>query len=132
MVPEAEYNGAVAYARAKRALAVLTELWAEVAEQSVLWSTDAPGLGRYPGVQSALPGFRRITQTVLRSSEEGADTIVWLARAREAADISGKLFLDREPRTTHLRKAPGTPGARANLLPWLRATYAALSIEGNS
>jgi dehydrogenase/reductase SDR family protein 12 len=91
-----------------------------------------PGWADTPGVQSALPGFRRITQTVLRSSEEGADTIVWLARAREAADISGKLFLDREPRTTHLRKSTKeASGARANLLPWLRDTYAALSIDGS-
>ena len=73
----------------------------------------APGWADTPGVQSALPGFRRITQTILRSSEEGADTIVWLARAREAADISGKLFLDREPRTTHLRKSTKEPGRPA-------------------
>ena len=72
-----------------------------------------PGWADTPGVQSALPGFRRITQTVLRSSEEGADTIVWLARAREAAAISGKLFLDREPRTPIFAKAPRNPCARA-------------------
>ena len=134
IMPEGTYNGAIAYARAKRALTVLTELWAEEWQtKRVVVNSMHPGWADTPGVQSALPGFRRITQTVLRSSEEGADTIVWLARAREAADISGKLFLDREPRTTHLRKSTKEPpAARANLLPWLRATYAALSIEGNS
>ena len=31
-----------------------------------------------------------------------ADTIVWLAVATEAGKYHGKLFLDREVRTTHL------------------------------
>ena len=53
-------------------------------------------------MQSALPEFRTVMRTVLRSAEEGADTIVWLAVAREAGQVSGKLFLDREVRRTHL------------------------------
>ena len=134
IMPEDTYNGAIAYARAKRALTVLTELWAEEwRTKRVVVNSMHPGWADTPGVQSALPGFRRITQTVLRSSEEGADTIVWLARAREAAEIRGKLFLDREPRTTHLRKnTRESAGARAELLPWLRATYAALPLKGSS
>ena len=97
------YHGAQAYARAKRALTVLSELWAQQ------WRTDGiivnamhPGWADTPGVASALPTFRSITKRILRTADEGADTIIWLARASEAGAISGKLFLDREPRTPYL------------------------------
>jgi NAD(P)-dependent dehydrogenase (short-subunit alcohol dehydrogenase family) len=98
-----EYQGAQAYARAKRALTVLGELWAEQwRENNIIVNTMHPGWADTPGVASALPTFRSITKRILRTSEEGADTIIWLARAKEAGDVSGKLFLDREPRTPYL------------------------------
>lgn len=124
------YNGSVAYARAKRALTTLTEHWAERwAGDQIVVNSMHPGWADTPGVQSALPLFRRITRKVLRSAEEGADTIVWLARAREADQITGKLFLDREPRTTHLRKNTiESPEARSQLIPWLEKTFADLAI----
>ncbi len=126
-----DYNGSVAYARAKRALTVLTELWAEDwAQDNIVVNSMHPGWADTPGVQSALPGFRRLTQRILRSAEEGADTIVWLARAREAGLISGKFFLDREPRTTHLRKATRESSEeRAQLRYWLESTYEALALD---
>ena len=125
------YNGSTAYARAKRALTVLTELWAEAwSEDNIVVNSMHPGWADTPGVQSALPGFRRVTQRVLRNAEEGADTIVWLARAREASLISGRFFLDREPRTTHLRSATQESEAeRSQLLPWLERTYQGLAID---
>ena len=125
------YNGSVAYARAKRALTVLTELWSEAWQQdNIVVNSMHPGWADTPGVQSALPGFRRITRRVLRSPEEGADTIIWLARAREAGLISGKLFLDREPRTTHLRASTREhPEERDLLHGWLEETYANLSLH---
>ena len=125
------YNGSTAYARAKRALTVLTELWAEAwSEENIVVNSMHPGWADTPGVQSALPGFRRVTQRVLRNAEEGADTIVWLARAREASLISGRFFLDREPRTTHLRSATQESEAeRSQLLPWLEHTYQDLAID---
>ena len=125
------YNGSVAYARAKRVLTVLTELWSEAWQQdNIVVNSMHPGWADTPGVQSALPGFRRITRRVLRSPDEGADTIVWLARAREAGLISGKLFLDREPRTTHLRaNTREHPEERDLLHGWLEETYANLSLH---
>ena len=97
------YRGARAYAQCKRALSVLTELWAERWQESNI-SVNAmhPGWSDTPGVQKSLPGFRFLTQAVLRDHAEGADTIVWLARSRQGDDLSGKLFLDREPRSTYL------------------------------
>ena len=130
MTPD-KYNGSVAYARAKRALTVLTELWAEAwADHNIVVNSMHPGWADTPGVQTALPGFRRVTKRVLRSPAEGADTIVWLARASEADQVSGKLFLDREPRTTHLRpRTKERPEERAQLLDWLTKTYNTLHLN---
>ena len=126
-----KYNGSVAYARAKRALTVLTELWAKAwAEHNIAVNSMHPGWADTPGVQTALPGFRRVTKRVLRSPAEGADTIVWLARATEADQVSGKLFLDREPRTTHLRtRTKERPEERTRLLDWLAETYSGLNLN---
>jgi len=97
------YNGAVAYARCKRALMVVTEEWAQAwGPAGVTVNAMHPGWADTPGVETALPGFHRLTRRILRTPEEGADTIVWLAAATEAAEATGRLFLDREPRTTHL------------------------------
>jgi hypothetical protein len=37
---------------------------------------------------------------------EGADTIVWLAASQQAMVSTGRFWLDRQPRTTHV--FPGT------------------------
>ncbi len=102
---KASYSGSAAYAREKRALMVLTEEWArDWADDGIVVNAMHPGWADTPGVQNSLPEFRRITSSVLRSVQEGADTIVWLAVASEAGQTSGKLFLDREQRSTHLMK----------------------------
>ena len=128
------YNGSIAYARSKRALTVLTELWAdEWQSRNIVVNSMHPGWADTPGVQTALPGFRRITQAVLRTPEEGADTIVWLARAKEADQATGLLFLDREPRTTHLKpKTAETDEERAQLRPWLQETYDKLQLDSSA
>ncbi len=38
---------------------------------------------------------------LLRTAEEGADTIVWLSSADEPAKTSGLLWHDRRPRPAH-------------------------------
>lgn len=118
---EENYSGSVAYARCKRALTVLTEEWAEDwADAGIVVNAMHPGWADTPGVETALPGFHRLTRTILRTPEEGADTIVWLAAAPEAGKISGRLFLDREPRTTHLlSRTRETAEERQKLLDFL-------------
>lgn len=97
------YRGARAYAQCKRALSVMTEIWANRWENdNIVVNAMHPGWSDTPGVQKSLPLFRKITRLVLRSHKEGADTIVWMAQSRQAALSSGKLFLDREPRSTYL------------------------------
>jgi len=103
------WNGADAYARAKRALVILTEMWAEKLRASgVVVHAMHPGWADTPGVVTSLPTFHAVTRHLLRSSEQGADTITWLAAAPQAAQVSGWFWLDREPHTTHV--LPGTEG----------------------
>jgi len=101
------YDGSRAYARTKRALVVLTELWAnQLKDSGVVVHAMHPGWADTPGVARSLPEFHTITRRVLRTAEQGADTITWLAAAPEAAKVSGAFWLDRMPHTTHV--FPGT------------------------
>jgi NAD(P)-dependent dehydrogenase (short-subunit alcohol dehydrogenase family) len=112
------YDGSRAYARTKRALVTLTEVWAErLKDSGVVVHAMHPGWADTPGVAGSLPGFHRITRHLLRTAEQGADTITWLAASPEAARVSGVFWLDREPHTTHV--LPGTdpsPQQRQELL----------------
>ena len=130
--PERGYSGSVAYARCKRALMVVTEEWAnQWRKDNIAVNAMHPGWAKTPGVESALPTFNRITGSILRSPEQGADTIVWLAVANEAARASGKLFLDREPRTTHLLSSTReTPEQRGRLMHTLADYAGATGTQG--
>ena len=98
-----DYTGSAAYARTKRGQVVLTEMWAEQLRGSgVVVNSMHPGWARTPGVSDSLPGFNRFMGPLLRTPEQGADTMVWLAAAPEAGEISGEFLLDRTPRDTHM------------------------------
>ena len=98
---EGEYSGVTAYARTKRMQVVLAELWADwLAPQGVTVASMHPGWAATPGVTDSLPRFARVMGPVLRSPEEGADTVVWLAAAQEELP-SGLFWHDRRPRPTH-------------------------------
>lgn len=50
-----------------------------------------------------MPEFYRMTKNQLRSKEQGADTIIYLAAAEEAIKFpSGEFFFDRQPAAKHL------------------------------
>lgn len=101
------YRGSVAYARTKRGQVILTEMWAEAeAESGVVVHAMHPGWADTPGVATSLPRFRRLAGPLLRTPEEGADTIVWLAAADEPGGTTGLFWLDRRPRPTY--RLPGT------------------------
>jgi NAD(P)-dependent dehydrogenase (short-subunit alcohol dehydrogenase family) len=100
---EREYDGVTAYAETKRAQVVLSELWAEeLRGSSVVVNAMHPGWADTPSVKNSLPRFHRLTRTILRTPAEGADTVVWLAASPRARQSTGRLFLDREERRTHL------------------------------
>ncbi len=105
-----EFDGATAYARAKRAQVILTELWARrLEDRGVVVHSMHPGWVDTPGVASSLPRFYRVTRPLLRTPQQGADTIVWLGAADEPGRSTGLFWHDRRPRPTHL-------------LPWTRET----------
>ena len=100
---EGDYSGAKAYARTKRGQVILTGLWAEMLKGSgVVANAMHPGWAATPGVDASLPGFGKFMGPLLRTPEEGADTIVWLATSPEAEELSGGFFLDRAPHETHV------------------------------
>ncbi len=117
-----EYRGSEQYARAKRAQVTLNELWARhVPSTHAVFQAMHPGWADTPGVQSALPRFRSIAGPLLRSPEQGADTIVWLACDEQAGQSSGGFWLDRRPRKIHrLRRTrrSDTAHQRARLWTW--------------
>ena len=93
------YQGARAYARAKRAQVALVREWARrLRDRRVIANAMHPGWADTPGLEASLPGFRSALGGLLRSPAEGADTIVWLAAAPEADVVTGRLFLDRRVR----------------------------------
>jgi len=102
------YRGTTAYARAKRAQVVLSHEWAR------RWGADGvasyashPGWVDTPGLASGLPSFTRLGP-LLRTPEQGADTVVWLAGGgprRVGAGSGPRLegfFHDRRQRREHL------------------------------
>lgn len=97
-----KFDGPTVYARSKRALVILTELWARrLAGTGVVVHAMHPGWADTPGVASSLPRFHRIVGPLLRSAEQGADTIVWLGAAAEPGESSGGFWHDRRRRPTH-------------------------------
>jgi NAD(P)-dependent dehydrogenase (short-subunit alcohol dehydrogenase family) len=118
------YSGAVAYARAKRGLMILTEEWARRWRQrGIVVNAMHPGWANTPGVLDSLPAFHRLTRPLLRSPEEGADTIVWLAAATEAGKVSGKFWLDREQHPSHITERTRETRVDRELLLELLAEY---------
>ncbi|MGZ6792955.1 MAG: SDR family NAD(P)-dependent oxidoreductase [Mycobacteriales bacterium] len=97
------YAPVSAYARSKRAQVVLTELWArELGGTGTVVHAMHPGWADTPGVQGSLATFAKVAAPVLRTPEEGADTVVWLGAAPEPLRTSGLFWHDRRPRPTHL------------------------------
>jgi dehydrogenase/reductase SDR family protein 12 len=111
----AGYNGVTAYARVKRAQVALSREWARrLAGTGVACHAMHPGWADTPGLAAALPGFRRVMRPLLRSPQQGADTIVWLATADAGRLGSGQFWHDRRAR-------PEYP------LPWTREADPAIA-----
>jgi NAD(P)-dependent dehydrogenase (short-subunit alcohol dehydrogenase family) len=104
------YDGVLAYAQTKRMQVVLAEQWAQaLAGSGVTVHAMHPGWAETAGVRGSLPRFHALTRRVLRTPEQGADTIVWLA-VRRPAPPTGGFWFDRRARSTHYlpwtREAP--------------------------
>lgn len=106
------YDGVTAYAQTKRMQVVLCRLFAERwADTPVRFHAMHPGWVDTPSVRTALPGFHAFTRGRLRTPDEGADTVIWLALAAEPASSTGRFWFDRQSRSEYLlpgkRESPG-------------------------
>lgn len=105
---DTRYSPKKLYARTKREQVVISELWAcELEAHGVVVHSMHPGWVDTKGVRKWLPLFRAVTGPILRTPEQGADTIVWLGAAQGALARSGLFWHDRRPRPTHY--AVGAP-----------------------
>lgn len=116
---DGEYGGSEQYARAKRAQVTMNELWAaRVSPSKVVFHAMHPGWADTPGVEASLPGFRKVMGPLLRSADQGADTLVWLVADDTATESSGDFWLDRRRRSIHklpTTRRTDTPERRAQL-----------------
>lgn len=104
---QGEFNGAKAYARAKRGLLDITEHYSRTIDKyKVVFHAMHPGWVHTPGVEKSLASFLKTTKAVLRTPFQGADTAIWLALSQVAGQSSGLFWLDRQPHTTSI--FPGT------------------------
>jgi len=126
------YRGVTAYARAKRAQVALSAEWASrMAGTRVAFHAMHPGWADTPGIAAALPGFHGVMRPLLRTPEQGADTIVWLATADPALLGTGGFWHDRRRRREH--RLPCTredASARGQL--WDQCARAAAIAPGQS
>lgn len=118
-VSKADFKGAIAYAKAKRGqVEMVTHLAPKLAPDVILQSMH-PGWVDTAGVDAGLPGFGKVMGPLLRTAEQGADTMVWLA-ATGGDGKPGQFWLDREPRRTAYIPGTGTDRAeRQKLIEWL-------------
>jgi dehydrogenase/reductase SDR family member 12 len=119
------------YARTKREQVAITEVIADrLRGRGVVVHAMHPGWAETAGLARAMPGFRTITRPILRTADEGADTIVWLGAAPEPGRETGLFWHDRRPRPTHYRfGAPEeTDRDREELLAYCEAALAAAGI----
>lgn len=106
------YDGVLAYADTKRMQVALAEEWARrVGTSGPCVVSMHPGWADTPAVASSLPLFRRVTERILRTPAEGADTVVWLAAAPREKLAAGGFYFDRKRRSPHA-------------LPWTRESAA--------
>jgi NAD(P)-dependent dehydrogenase (short-subunit alcohol dehydrogenase family) len=108
-VDPSRFEGTRDYANAKRAQVVLAHVLAEraAAGTPITFASMHPGWADTTAVRTSLPKFHAVMRSVLRSAEQGADTVVWLATSERPRGTLGRFWFDR-------RVAPEYP------LPWTR------------
>jgi len=116
------FDGVRAYALAKRAQVVLAQEWARrTAGCGVTFHAMHPGWVDTPGLAQSLPRFHQAMGPWLRTPEQGADTIAWLAvdaAAAEPGGGGGHFWLDRHRRWVDRLPWTVTPPAAADELWW--------------
>ena len=114
-VPASRFDGVRAYANAKRAQVVLARALADrLRDTPITFASMHPGWVDTGTLRTALPRFHGLMRPLLRTPEQGADTVVWLASSRAGAASPGAFWFDRRVAPPHLvpwtREAQGAPG----------------------
>jgi dehydrogenase/reductase SDR family protein 12 len=82
----------------------LAEHWTEVyGPKGVGFYTMHPGWVDTEIIKRNMPSFYSMVQTSLRSSDQGADTIVWLALQPNSSLQNGAFYFDRAVAPKHLK-----------------------------
>lgn len=103
LATEGPYDGVDAYANTKRAELILNAAWARRHPGGTpSFHAMHPGWADTPAVRSSLPRFYRFMKGRLRTPEQGADTLVWLASVPEIPGPSGSFWFDRAQAEEHL------------------------------
>ena len=91
------------YARDKRRQVAIAEgLAREWQGSNVGIYSMHPGWAETEGVKSSMPDFYNSFQARLRTPDQAADTIVWLAAVDSSKLTPGEFYLDRAPQSKHL------------------------------
>lgn len=115
--PPGDFNGTVAYARAKRAQVELNAEWARRHDDvGIGFHAVHPGWVDTPGVQESLPRFAQVLGPALRTPEQGADTAQWLAWTTDAPAPGGRFWHDRRTRHTVALPWTATPAGEVDRL----------------
>ncbi|XP_073023703.1 uncharacterized protein [Primulina eburnea] len=110
-----KFDGVEQYARNKRVQVSLTEKWADkYKDKGIGFYSMHPGWAETPGVATSLPRFSKTLSGKLRTIEEGADTIIWLALQPKEKLVSGGFYFDRAEAPKHLPFA-ATKGSRVSI-----------------
>jgi len=96
------FDATMVYAQNKRQQIVMTEHFAKK-YPNIVFTAMHPGWADTPAVRSAMPSFYNMMKNKLRTPEQGADTLVWLAVTGNAkAKESGSFYQDRVSVAKHL------------------------------
>lgn len=97
------YLGVRAYGLAKRAQVMMTTAWREkyAGTQRNFYAMH-PGWVNTASVNRSMPRFVALLKSVLRSHEQGADTIVYLADQKPKQKQTDVIWFDRKERSAHI------------------------------
>jgi NAD(P)-dependent dehydrogenase (short-subunit alcohol dehydrogenase family) len=102
-VPASRFHGPRVYANAKRGQVILAGMLAErfSDDAPVTFASMHPGWVDTTALRTSLPGFYGVMRPILRTAEQGADTVVWLATSDVPRGTRGQLWFDRRVACQH-------------------------------
>ena len=121
--PATPYDGTRHYALTKRAQVVLAERLNASLPPGVSAHAMHPGWVDTPAIRRAMPRFYAVTKPILRTPDQGADTVFWLA-STDASTVAADpgFWFDRQRVPTHMsKKTQGLDEEEAGLVPFVES-----------